>query len=66
MKTQGIRGAIKKFQEFFDIDHFVNHEFVPPRQSDTGHFYLQVLQRLRDAVEEAARIIAGTVDSASR
>jgi histone-lysine N-methyltransferase SETMAR len=35
---------------FFDIDSLVHHEFVPPGQRVTGHFYVQVLQRLRDAV----------------
>jgi hypothetical protein len=28
----------------------VHHAFVPPGKSVTGHFYLHVLQRLRDAV----------------
>jgi hypothetical protein len=32
------------------IDGLVHHEFVPPGQSVTGHFYVKVLQRLRDAV----------------
>jgi hypothetical protein len=28
----------------------MHHEFIPPGQSGTGHFYMQVLQRLSDAV----------------
>jgi hypothetical protein len=28
----------------------VHHELVPPEQSITGHFYLQVFQRFRDVV----------------
>jgi len=35
---------------FFDIDGVVHHEFVPPAQTVNGHFYVQVLQSLRDAV----------------
>ncbi|PNF17245.1 hypothetical protein B7P43_G05234 [Cryptotermes secundus] len=34
---------------FFDIDGLVHHEFIPPGQTVTGHFYMQVLQRLRNA-----------------
>jgi hypothetical protein len=37
---------------FFDIDGLVHHEFVPPGQSVTGHFYVQVLQRLCDALQK--------------
>jgi hypothetical protein len=29
--------------EFFDTDGVVHHKFVPPGQSVTGHFYMQVL-----------------------
>jgi hypothetical protein len=29
----------------------VHHEFAPPGQTVNGHFYIQVLQRLRDAVQ---------------
>ena len=35
---------------FFDIDGVVHDEFVPPGQTVNGHFYVQVLQRLRDAI----------------
>jgi hypothetical protein len=45
-----LREAVKKFQEFFDIDGLVHHEFTPPGQSVTGHFSVQVLQRLSYAV----------------
>jgi hypothetical protein len=45
-----LRGTTKKFPEFFDIDGLAHLEFVPPGQSVTGHFYMQVLQGLRDAV----------------
>jgi hypothetical protein len=41
-----ILGAVKKFPESVDIDGFVHHEFVPPGQSVTGHFYEQVLHWL--------------------
>jgi hypothetical protein len=36
-------------------ENLVHHEFVPPGQSVTGHFYLQVLQRLRDAFRRKRR-----------
>jgi len=35
---------------FFDIDRVVHLEFVPPGQTVNGHFYVQVLQKLHDAV----------------
>jgi hypothetical protein len=44
-----MRGS-QKFPEFFDIDSLVHHEFVPSGQSVPSYFYLQVLQRLCDAV----------------
>jgi len=34
---------------FVEIDDVVHHEFVPPGQTVRGHFYVQVLQRWRDA-----------------
>jgi hypothetical protein len=40
---------------FFDIDGVVHHEFVPHGQTVNGHFYVQVLQRLRDAVRRERR-----------
>ena len=40
---------------FFDIDGVVHHEFVPPGQTVNGHFYVQVLQSLRDAVRRKWR-----------
>ena len=40
---------------FFDIDCVVHHEFVLPGQTANGHFYVQVLQRLRDAVRRKRR-----------
>jgi hypothetical protein len=45
-----IRGAVKKFPEFFVIDGSVHHEFVPHGQNVNGHSYVQVLQTLHDAV----------------
>ena len=36
---------------FFDIDGVVHHKFTPPGQTVNGRFYVQVLQRLRDAVQ---------------
>jgi hypothetical protein len=36
-------------------ENLVHHEFVPPGQSVTGHFYVQVLQRLCDAVRRKRR-----------
>jgi hypothetical protein len=50
-----IRGAVKKFPEFYDIDGLVHHEFVPPGQSVTGHFCLQVSQRKRRDKWQAGR-----------
>jgi hypothetical protein len=63
-----IRRGIKKFPELFDIDCSVHCECVPPGQSVTGHFYVHVLQRLRDAVrrEGCDKWQAETVVSASR
>ena len=43
------------FIAFFDIDGVVHHEFVPPGQTVNGNFYVQVLQRLRDAVRRKRR-----------
>jgi len=40
---------------FFDIDGVVHHEFVPPGQTVNSHFYVQVLQMLRDAVRRKRR-----------
>jgi hypothetical protein len=40
---------------FFDIDGVVLHEFVPPGQTVNGHFYVLVLQRLRDAIRRKRR-----------
>jgi hypothetical protein len=45
-----IPGALKKFWEFFYIDGLVLHEFVSPEQNVTGHSYMQVSERLSDAV----------------
>jgi hypothetical protein len=39
----------------FDIDGLVHHVLVPPGQGVTGHFYMQVLQRLADAVQKKLR-----------
>jgi hypothetical protein len=63
-----IQGSVKKFPEFFDIDSLVHHAFVPPGQRVTGHFYVQLLLWLRDAVRRKRRDKwqAGTVVSASR
>jgi hypothetical protein len=35
---------------FFDINGVMHHEFSPPGQTVNGHFYVQVSQRLRNAV----------------
>ena len=40
---------------FFDIDGAVHYEFVPPGQTVYGHFYVQVLQRLRNSVRGKGR-----------
>jgi len=40
---------------FSDIDGVVHHEFVPPGQTVNSHSYVQVLQRLRDAVRRKRR-----------
>jgi hypothetical protein len=42
-RKKNIQRAVKKFPEFFDIDDVEHHEFVPPGQSVTGYFYVQVL-----------------------
>jgi hypothetical protein len=36
---------------FFDIDGVVHHKFTSPGQTVNGRFYVQVLQRLCDAVQ---------------
>jgi hypothetical protein len=41
----------RKFPKLFDIDVLVHREFLPPGQSVTGHFYVQVLLRWHDAVQ---------------
>jgi hypothetical protein len=41
--------------ELFDMDGLVHHKFVPPWQSVAGHFYVQVLQRLCNAVRRKRR-----------
>ena len=40
---------------FFDIDGVVHHEFVPPGETVNGHFYVQFLQRLRNALRRKRR-----------
>ena len=40
---------------FFDIESVVHYDFVPPVQTVNGHFYVQVLLRLRDAVRRKRR-----------
>jgi hypothetical protein len=42
-RKKNIQRAVKKFPEFFDIDNVVHLEFVPPGQSVTDNFYMQVL-----------------------
>jgi hypothetical protein len=41
---------VKTLLEFFDNNGLVHHEFILAKQNVTGHFYVQVLQRLHDAV----------------
>jgi hypothetical protein len=53
-----VRGAVKKFPEFFDIDGLMLHEFVPPGRSVTGHY---AVRRKR-----CDKWQAGTVVSAPR
>jgi transposase len=43
------------FIAFFDIDRVVHHELIPPGQTVNSHFYVQVLQRLCDAVRRKWR-----------
>jgi histone-lysine N-methyltransferase SETMAR len=45
-----LQGAVKRFPEFLDIDGLMHHDLVLPGQRVTGHFYMHVLQRLRNAV----------------
>jgi hypothetical protein len=52
---------------FFDIDCLVHHEFVPPGQSVTGHFYVPGFAEIAGcSSEEATQEVAGTVVSASQ
>jgi hypothetical protein len=44
-----VRGSVKKFPEFFDVDGLVHQDFAR-LHSVTGHFHVQMLQTLRDAV----------------
>ena len=46
---------ISKPKSLFDINGVVRHELLPPGQYVNGHFYVQVLQRLRDAVRKKRR-----------
>jgi hypothetical protein len=48
-----MRGAVKKFPEFFAIDGLVQHEFVPPGQSVA----VQVLQRKRRDKWQAGAVV---------
>jgi hypothetical protein len=38
------------FPEFLDIDGLMHHESVTPGESVTGHFFVEVMQRLCDSV----------------
>jgi hypothetical protein len=40
---------------FFDINSLVYHEFIPPGQSVSGHFYVKVLQGLHNTVRRKER-----------
>ena len=40
---------------FFDINGVVHHDFVPPGQTVNGQFYVQILQRMCDAVRRKRR-----------
>jgi len=40
---------------FFDANGIVHKEFFPPGQTVNQQFYLEVLKRLRDSVEETTR-----------
>jgi hypothetical protein len=46
---------VREFPEFFDFNALDHHEFIPPGQNFTGHFYMQVLQRLCNAVRRKQR-----------
>jgi hypothetical protein len=39
-----LRGAVKRFPEFFDNDGLVHYESVPPGQSVSGHLYVQIFR----------------------
>jgi hypothetical protein len=48
------------------IDGVVHHEFIPPGQTVNGHFYVQVLHRLRKQFLANGTIFGRVVVSASR
>uniref|UniRef100_A0A8C4X9K6 Protein GVQW3-like n=1 Tax=Erpetoichthys calabaricus TaxID=27687 RepID=A0A8C4X9K6_ERPCA len=51
-KSRYVRSKTKVMLiSFFNIDGLVHHEFVQSGQSVIGVFYVQVLQRLRDAIQ---------------
>ena len=50
-KAQQVRSTVKiMLISFFDANGIVHKEFVPPGQTVSQQFYLQVLKRLRDSV----------------
>jgi hypothetical protein len=42
--------SAKEFRELCDIEGLAHHKFILPGQSVTGHFHVQVLQRLCEDV----------------
>jgi hypothetical protein len=45
-----LRGAVKKYPELFGMDGLVHNVFVKLEENVTGNVFVQVLQRLREAV----------------
>jgi hypothetical protein len=50
VRSQELRGAVEKFPEFLYMDGLVHHQSLLPEQSVSGHFHMQVLQKLCSAV----------------
>jgi hypothetical protein len=46
-----LQGAANKILEFFDIDSLIHHQFILVGESVTDRLYVQVLQRLHNAVK---------------
>jgi hypothetical protein len=57
--TDILRGAVKKFPEFFDIDSLVHHAFIQPGQSYWSFLRARFAEVARWSWKEAAQQVAG-------